>query len=335
MSLGLGLGLNKGKIPIKKIELNPTKDCYVYSNSPDEAYNLDNIQIYNGGVADSQYGLIKFDLSSIIDKNIKSAYLKLYADTLADPTTIGIKIITFHWDEATATYNTRPDINSTVYYLESIPVGSGEWKTFDIETLIQAVADGAVYEGIWLYIGNAVDDYRSCQFISNEGANNPVLEIAYKNKVSNNLILAECDILTDLTLQGCAGIIDSINKAAGTSSIELTKNADIAGYFIADVACVYDLSGYTSLKFRFYVADNSNIASIAALFFTTTPFDYGINFVKYEAVNSGWNVIEVLFDDFAITGAANWSTVKGLRFIVNLLVDNATEKVSFDRIEIK
>lgn len=156
----------------------------------------------------------------------------------------------------------------------------------------------------------------------------------YAGLKRNKITLARCDNIGDLTLQGCAGVVDTVKKVDGVASIELTKNADIAGYFIADADCIYDLSAYTSLKFSFYIANNSNIASISALFFTTDPFDYGINFVKYEAVSNGWNEFNILFADFTVNGAANWATVKGLRFIVNLLVDNATEKVNFDLIEI-
>jgi hypothetical protein len=332
--LGLGLKIKNG-LKSEKITVNSTKDCFISSFSPDEVYNYDNVQVYNGGEADSFYGLLYFDLSSIIGKNIKKASLKLYADDFDQAITLGMKIITFHWGEETATYNNKPNINSTVYYLEAVAVGSDVWKTFDIKTLIQAVADGAVYEGIWLYVGNPTNLYRWCQFSSKEGANSPILEITFTNQKSTSLVLAECEELADLTLQGCVGELDTTNKASGTSSIEITKNAEIIGYFIADVGCVYDLSAYTSLKFRFYVEDNSNIASLSALFFTTEPFDYGINFVKYEAVSSGWNVIEVLFADFITNGAADWSTVKGLRFTVNLIVNNANEKVSFDLIEIK
>jgi hypothetical protein len=156
-----------------------------------------------------------------------------------------------------------------------------------------------------------------------------------KTILKKGILLAECDDIGDLTLQGCDSVLDISNKVSGSASIELTKNAGIVGYFIADVVCVYDLLKYKSLKFRFYVADNSNIASISALFFTTTPFDYGINFLKFEFPASGWNTFNMLFADFATTGAADWETVKGLRFSVNLTADNAAEKVSFDRIEIK
>lgn len=152
--------------------------------------------------------------------------------------------------------------------------------------------------------------------------------------LKKGITLAECDIIGDLTLQGCTGVIDSVKKLSGASSIELTKTAAIVGYFIADASCVYDLSKYKRLKFRFYTANNSNIASISALFFTTTPFDYGINFLKFESPSNGWNVFDILFTDFIVNGAADWATVKGLRFTVNLLVDNVTEKVNFDRIEI-
>jgi hypothetical protein len=333
--LGLGLGLDKSNktIKIETSLLNPLKDCHIYSWAPDEVYNDVFISVYNGGVDDSQYGLLKFDLSSIIGKDIKSANLKLYVLELTLPATLGIKIITFNWDESTV-YNTRPNVNSTVYYLESIQVGSNSWKTLDIKSLIQAVADGVVYEGLWIYVGNAVSDYRTVEFSSSEGANNPVLEIKYSDKVSNDLLLAECDDVGDLALQGCTGALDLVNKASGVSSIKLTKNADLSGYFIANVNCEYNLTNYTKLKFRFYVANNANIASISALFFTTFPFNYDVYFVKYEAVSSGWNLKELLLSDFTINGAANWETVKGLMFVVSLITDNATEEVNFDKIEI-
>jgi hypothetical protein len=156
-----------------------------------------------------------------------------------------------------------------------------------------------------------------------------------KFQKKRGLLLAECDDIGDLTLQGCTGVIDESNKVSGNSSIEITKNADIVGYFLVDIPCVYDLTKYKSLKFRFYTADNSNIASISSLFFTTDPFDYGITFVKFDVPVSGWNTIDILFADFIVNGAANWATVKGLRFTINLVVNNATEKVNFDRIEIK
>lgn len=157
------------------------------------------------------------------------------------------------------------------------------------------------------------------------------------NKKNNkkSFILDKCDNLDNLTLYGCTGLVDTTNKMVGNASIELTKNNAIVGYFMTDVICVENLSNYNSLKFRFYVANNTNIASISAMFFTTNPFDYGVNYLKFLVPINGWNIFDVLFSTFIKNGAANWSTVKGLRFTVNLLIDNATEKVNFDQIEIK
>jgi len=155
-----------------------------------------------------------------------------------------------------------------------------------------------------------------------------------KMNFKKSLLLSECDNLEDLTLQGCDGVLDTENKVSGNASIELTKNGDISGFFIADVACVYDLSKYERLRFRFYTADNANIASVSALFFTTIPFSYDVNFLKFKDVESGWNTINIMLSDFQATGEANWQTVKGLRFTINLHTNNITEKVNFDRIEI-
>ena len=177
--LGLGLGINRSNImPIEKIILNPTQDCFVNVWDPDTVYNGSGLEVYNGGIADSLYSLIHFDLTQIIGKTINTATLKLYANDLTQPTTIGIKMVASNWNEETVTYNTRPSIGSTVYYNEAVDVGSNSWKTFNIKTLVQAVADGAMYEGIWMYVTNIVDDYRWCQFCSSEGANVPILEIS-------------------------------------------------------------------------------------------------------------------------------------------------------------
>jgi hypothetical protein len=168
-----------GKIAYKNLSVNATKDCFINIWEPDNKYNLDNIQIYNGGVLDSLYGLLYFDLSSIIGKTIKKGNLKLYADNLVSETIIGMNIITSSWVEDNTTWNTKPTITETIYYQKSVPIGSGKWKTFDITNLIQTVANGAIYEGIWLFVGNEYTDYRWCQFGSKESDNKPVLEIGY------------------------------------------------------------------------------------------------------------------------------------------------------------
>jgi hypothetical protein len=178
--LGLKLGTDIFKSFISKdLSLNPTKDAFINIWVPDTVYNSTNLQVYNGGELDSLYTLLYFDLSSIIGKKIKTANLKLYADDLQDTTIIGMQRITSNWSESTVTWNTKPDINETVYYEESVLIGSNEWKTFDIKTLIQAIADGATYQGIWLFVGNEIIDYRWCQFSSKEGYNKPILEIVY------------------------------------------------------------------------------------------------------------------------------------------------------------
>jgi hypothetical protein len=157
------------------------------------------------------------------------------------------------------------------------------------------------------------------------------------NKRNNkkSFILNKCESLDDITLFGCSGLVDTTNKMIGNSSIELTKNAVLTGYFIIDVVCVADLNTYNSLKFRFYVANNANIASISALFFTTIPFDYAINYLHFSVPVSGWNIFDIPFSTFTKNGTANWSTVKSLRLTINLLINNATEKVNLDQIEIK
>lgn len=176
----LGLSLNLFKTYIEKqLILTPLKDDFINSWVPDATYNYQNIQIYNGGEVDSLYGLIKFNLNSIVNKTIKNATLKLYADSLDAASVLGIKRIITNWQEGVVTYNTKPTIAETVYFEDNLVIGSAEWKTIDITSLIKDIANGAINEGFWLYCGNEITDYRFFQFSSKEGLNAPQLLISY------------------------------------------------------------------------------------------------------------------------------------------------------------
>lgn len=153
-----------------------------------------------------------------------------------------------------------------------------------------------------------------------------------------DILIAECDNVNDFTdIYSCAKQLDIVNKNSGTGSIKLTKNSDIVGYFTADIAGLsLDLSKHTSFEYQFYTADKSNIATVSTTIFTTIPFDYGISFIHFagwEIVN-GWNVFTIPFSSFTKHGAANLATTKAIRFTVNLIADNNTEVVNFDRVRV-
>lgn len=161
------------------------------------------------------------------------------------------------------------------------------------------------------------------------------LGLKIKNKIKTSLLINSMESLDGVDTYSCDGEVDSENKSIGQASIKFVKNSDYAGYFVIDIDCVEDLSKYTSLRFRFYTANRSNIATVSALFFTTAPFSYDTNFLKFITISeNGWSTIDVLFADFVATGEANWETVKGLRITINLLVDNASESINLDKIEV-
>lgn len=170
-------GSRVSKKAIKTLTLSVGQDTFVNSASVGDAYDYANIQISNGGAANSLYGLVYFDLSSIVGKRIVYATFNFYGENLADGTILGIKRITSAWTEAT-TYTTRPTITTESYYEAAVTTGNG-WKTLDIKSFIESVAVGNAYYGLWLYIGNPEIDARWSQWSSSEGTNPPTLEIQY------------------------------------------------------------------------------------------------------------------------------------------------------------
>lgn len=172
------------------VVLYPTKDDFINSYTPAITYNTTGIEVYNGGVGDSIYGLLKFDLSGIIGKQIESAKLKLYAISLTTNTTISIQRITSSWTEGVVTYATAPSKDATVYYSGMPSPGEG-WKEIDIANLVQSIADGAVNEGIWLSVGNPTDEYRWCKFSSKEGDHVPELVMSYKESYLDEFAVQE------------------------------------------------------------------------------------------------------------------------------------------------
>lgn len=173
----IGINVYAGLNIIEQQE-NVIKDSFINIFSPDEVYDYTNLQIYNGGAADSLYALLDFDLSDIAGKTIIAAVLSMYADELTLSTGLGFKRITETWVESTVTWNTRPAIADTVYSLHYPSLGVG-YKYLDIKTLVQSVADGEGYYGIWIYVANPVLDYRWCQFSSSEAENVPSLKLIY------------------------------------------------------------------------------------------------------------------------------------------------------------
>jgi hypothetical protein len=170
--LGLGLRLSKNNKSKNNIQVNSVKNTFVNSYRPDKNYAQSSIELYNGGDSDSLYGLLYFDLDMIIGKKIESANLKLYAINLPEEINIFSKIITSSWIESEVTYDTKPTLSEEIYSLGSVSPGS-DWKIFDVKNIMQDISNGAIYQGLWLYVENL---YKWCEFSSKEL---PTLEISY------------------------------------------------------------------------------------------------------------------------------------------------------------
>jgi len=157
------------------------------------------------------------------------------------------------------------------------------------------------------------------------------------NKIlKSDIILANCENLNNFnTLYGCVEEVDTSNKVKGLSSLKFTKNNDLVGYFTLDIIKNYNFSGYNNLNYSFYVANKSNIASVSTTLFSTTPFDYNVSFINFKGwqIVNGWNNFVIpLLTEFDKYGRATLESITGIRFTVNLTVNNNTEVVNFDNI---
>jgi hypothetical protein len=165
------------------------------------------------------------------------------------------------------------------------------------------------------------------------------LGISRRTKKSglSSILLAECDNVNDFDyIYSCDKTLVTNNKLFGNGSLQFIKNSDVAGYFTLDITKNLNLSKHTSLKYSVYSANKSNIASISTTLFTSTPYSYEhafVYFVGWQLVN-GWNTFNIPFTEFTKYGDETLSTVKAVRFTVNLTVDNQTETVNFDRVQV-
>ena len=90
---------------------------------------------------------IKFDLSAVpANARVVDADLKLYQhDTIgSDNFTIGLYKITSDWDESTIDWDPQPTSSTDPEITNNITAGAITWKSWDIDTLVQAWLDGDI-----------------------------------------------------------------------------------------------------------------------------------------------------------------------------------------------
>jgi hypothetical protein len=96
---------------------------------------------------DISVGLVKFDLSSLKGKTIKSATLQMYvtSDTLSQAARlVDISLVTGTWDASKVTYKTKPTW-ATNSIASSVVYGAGIWSSWDVSgSVASAIKSGTV-----------------------------------------------------------------------------------------------------------------------------------------------------------------------------------------------
>jgi large repetitive protein len=135
------------------VTLYPSKDTYVLSAGSGNNYeNQGYIRVgyYAGSGSDNYRTLLQFDLSSLAGKTIDSATLRLncQAEDYDNSITTNVYRVTGSWSVGTVTWNSQPTINTTVLAANS--TGGTGWKTWDLKSAIQAIANGTYTNYGWM-----------------------------------------------------------------------------------------------------------------------------------------------------------------------------------------
>lgn len=151
-----------------------------------------------------------------------------------------------------------------------------------------------------------------------------------------SLVITTCEKLTDFDYKIACAIELSTNAKVGAYSLKCTKNGEASGFLLVDVWKKFNFSTFKTFKYRFYSENKANIASVATVLFTANPYSYDNCYIYYAGVEivNGWSVVSLPLTSFIKSGVGNLASIEGVRFVVNLLVNNETEVVHFDKVEV-
>jgi hypothetical protein len=148
--------------PDESVELQSTDDTYVVADisAPDDPQGLrtknfgglDFLKIWYASQVQAQeqvvsVGLVKFDLSSLKDREVRSAHLQLFAtraDLLQPVRMVDVSVADGAWKQADVTFNTLPQI-STPPLASAAIYAANVWYSWDVTpAVVRKTADATV-----------------------------------------------------------------------------------------------------------------------------------------------------------------------------------------------
>ena len=169
------------------ITFSPSEDSFICSGYPNKKYGT--LEYLRVGFSYTRRSLIYFDLSSLSQKTIISAELKLYkydnkySCDYSNPVsrTYDVHHITDTWTEKDVKWNNRPDYDVTV--TDNDVVVDAGWMEWNVTTDVQAFANGTFTNYGWLIKDNSEGYCYSCSYFRSREYSDvnyrPVLEVVY------------------------------------------------------------------------------------------------------------------------------------------------------------
>ncbi|MFD0228145.1 DNRLRE domain-containing protein [Streptomyces hirsutus] len=176
--------------------LAATTDTWVATNYPDSQVSSTELKsgTYDSGSTKAR-SYLKFDVSAFKGKHITDTNLALYSYYSSTCSTSGagtqVRRITSSWSSSDITWSNQPSTTATDAvtnkeakgYNASCPAGT---MNFDIDTIVQAWADGSPNYGLRIAGANETDSltwrrFHSANYVSGDGSTEPHLTVTYNS----------------------------------------------------------------------------------------------------------------------------------------------------------
>jgi RHS repeat-associated protein len=180
--------------------LAATTDTWVATNYPDSQVSSTELKsgTYDAGTTKAR-SYLKFDVSAFKGKHITDTNLALYSYYSSTCSTAGagtqVRRLTTDWSSSDVTWTTQPATTTTgavtntaaLGYSSDCPAGT---MNFDIDSIVQAWADGVANYGVRVASANETDSltwrrFRSANYVSGDGSTEPHLTVTYNSYPSS------------------------------------------------------------------------------------------------------------------------------------------------------